>query len=184
MEMVEHAYKVLREERVIYTGNRFKKYLCLFLGVFLGLVLSYPTVNIVSTLSSALYDRRGLDGQLEKRFSDRTFNDLAVDELLISAYDFNSQQPRFYSKYFLHHNTGNYDVKLREAMGGSGAAPIYFDPQTLMNKFGINEVVVDGGIICNNPSMYAYMLAKYLKGKKDLRVISLGTGRDLEHIQQ
>merc|ERR1719329_521087 len=58
MEMEEHAYKVLREERVIYTGNRFKKYLCLFLGVFLGLVLSYPTVNIVSTLSSALYDRR------------------------------------------------------------------------------------------------------------------------------
>jgi patatin-like phospholipase/acyl hydrolase len=104
-----------------------------------------------------------------------------VDELLISAYDFNSQQPRFYSKYFKLHNTGNYDVLLREAMGGSGAAPIYFDPQQLTNKFGIEELVVDGGIICNNPAMYAYLLAKYLKGNQHLRVLSLGTGRDKNH---
>jgi hypothetical protein len=61
MEMVEHAYIVLREEKIAYLGNRFKKWICLGLGVFMGLVLSYPTVSIVSTLSSALYDRKGLE---------------------------------------------------------------------------------------------------------------------------
>ena len=32
--------------------------------------------------------------------------------------------------------------------------------------------------------MYAYMMAKYLKGKKQLRVLSLGTGRDLDGMEK
>ena len=63
-----------------------------------------------------------------KYFGNRTFDDVVVDELLINAYSFNSQQPRFYSKYFRNTKKGTHDVLLRIAMGGSGAAPIYFDP--------------------------------------------------------
>lgn len=69
---------------------------------------------------------------------------------------------------------------LRTAMGGSGAAPIYFDPETHTDHYGIKEIVIDGGIICNNPELYAYMMAKYLKNKKNVRLLSLGTGRDRE----
>ena len=35
---------------------------------------------------------------------------------------------------------------------------------------------IDGGIICNNPGLYAYQLAKIIKGKKKIRLLSLGTG--------
>jgi hypothetical protein len=32
--------------------------------------------------------------------------------------------------------------------------------------------------------MYAYMMAKYLKGKKDVRVMALGTGRDQKGMEE
>ena len=35
---------------------------------------------------------------------------------------------------------------------------------------------IDGGVICNNPSLYAYELAKDFHGHKKIRLISLGTG--------
>ena len=48
---------------------------------------------------------------------------------MINAYEYNSNQPRFYSKYFRNVNRGTHDVILRKAMGGSSAAPMMFDPQ-------------------------------------------------------
>lgn len=115
-------------------------------------------------------------------FQNKTFDDIVVDELLINAYEFNHNQPRFYSKYFRKAMKGTHDVMLRIAMGGSSAAPIYFDPEIHTDLFGIEEHVIDGGIICNNPEMYAYMMAKYLKGHKHVRVLALGTGRDKQAI--
>ena len=63
-------------------------------------------------------------------------------------------------------------------MGGSASAPTFFDPHQTENNFGIDEYVVDGAIICNNPAMYAFMMAKYLKRKSPIRLVSLGTGHD------
>jgi patatin-like phospholipase/acyl hydrolase len=63
-----------------------------------------------------------------ERFGNKTFDDLVVDELMINAYEYNSNQPRFYSKYFRNVNKGTHDVILRKAMGGSSAAPMMFDP--------------------------------------------------------
>jgi len=60
--------------------------------------------------------------------------------LLIVAYDYNSQEPRFFSKYFSRENPGIYDVPLDEATGASSAAPIYFDPKTHQNSFGLTEI--------------------------------------------
>ena len=103
---------------------------------------------------------------------------------MVNAYEFNSNQPRFYSKYFRDTNKGTHDVLIREAIGGSAAAPMFFDPQSLTNLYGIHELVIDGGAICQNPAMFAYLTAKHLKGHKNVRVISLGTGRDNEGIEK
>ena len=51
------------------------------------------------------------------------------DELLVVAYDYNSKQPRFYSKHFSQMDEGIYDVPMSLATGGSSAAPIFFEPQ-------------------------------------------------------
>jgi patatin-like phospholipase/acyl hydrolase len=40
----------------------------------------------------------------------------------------------------------------------------------------MKEILIDGGIICNNPSMYAYQMAYYFHGRRNIRVLSLGTG--------
>mmetsp|Transcript_1320 Transcript_1320/g.1698 ORF Transcript_1320/g.1698 Transcript_1320/m.1698 type:complete len:135 (-) Transcript_1320:19-423(-) len=35
---------------------------------------------------------------------------------------------------------------------------------------------IDGGIICNNPALYAYQIATKLRGNTKIRVLSIGTG--------
>ena len=37
---------------------------------------------------------------MEAYYGDKTVEDALTDEILIVAYEYNSQQPRFYSKYF------------------------------------------------------------------------------------
>ena len=63
-------------------------------------------------------------------------------------------------------NPNVYDVKIGESTGASSAAPTYFDPKKTENAYGLTELQVDGGIICNNPSLYAYQVAKLLNKKK------------------
>ena len=176
--MIDEAYKMLVRERQEYMSNSFKRWFVLGAGVILSSVSAYLVTETISTMTNAVYDRSGLEEGTMKYFGNKTFNDIALDELVINAYEFNSQQPRFFSKYFRKTRKGTHDVLLREAMSGSGAAPIFFDPLNYIDHYGNHEIVIDGGIICNNPSLYAYMMAKYLKGNKKVRVIALGTGRD------
>ena len=65
---------------------------------------------------------------------------------------------------------------MKKATVASGSAPIYFDPTIYDNKYGIQENLIDGGIICNNPALYAYIHAKFFNKKKNIRILSLGTG--------
>ena len=92
------------------------------------------------------------------------------------AYDYNSQEPRFFSKYFSHNDPLIYDVPVGNATGASAAAPTFFDPKVNKDGYGFTEMQIDGGIICNNPALYAYELAKNYRGHDKIRVISLGTG--------
>jgi patatin-like phospholipase/acyl hydrolase len=67
-------------------------------------------------------------------------------------------------------------VPIGNATGASSAAPTYFDPKVQQNMYGLIEMQIDGGIICNNPALYAYNMATKLEGHKNIRVLSLGTG--------
>lgn len=48
-----------------------------------------------------------------------------------------------------------YDVLMSKAVEASAAAPIYFAPKTLAD-----QVLVDGGLIANNPALLAVLHAK------------------------
>ena len=100
IEMIDQAYILLHEEKVNYMGNRFKRWIALSCGVLLGAMLAQPVTSIISSFSTAVYNRKGIDVFLKTHFGDRTYDDIAVDELMINAYAFNAQEPRFYSKYF------------------------------------------------------------------------------------
>lgn len=132
---------------------------------------------------------------MEGYLGDTNFKQILTEELMVVAYDYNSQEPRFFTKLFAENRPGEYeyydadvigkdgkhtrerrDVALGTATGASSAAPTFFDPKTHVNGYNMRELQIDGGVICNNPSLYAYEFARLLLGKKKIRLLSLGTG--------
>lgn len=71
-----------------------------------------------------------------------------------------------------------YNIAMDVVAGATSAAPTYFDPKLFKNGRGQQEVLVDGGIIANNPSMYAFFFASEFNKKENIRVISIGTGQE------
>jgi patatin-like phospholipase/acyl hydrolase len=142
----------------------------------IGFALAPVCVAYLKYAGFPFYSRVGLDGEAQDKLGDATFSDVQVTELLIASYEYNSQTPRFFSKYFEKMDPGQYEVPLKIAVGASSSAPTYFDPLTWNNSYGIMDTLVDGGIICNNPAFYAYVMAKYFYNQTDVRVLSLGTG--------
>jgi len=68
-------------------------------------------------------------------------------------------EPRFYSKYTVAENPEVYNISIALAAEASSSAPNYFLPKKHINGNGVEELLVDGGIIANNPSMFAFILA-------------------------
>lgn len=97
---------------------------------------------------------------MKDMLGDYNIKEALTKELLIVAYDYNGQQPRFYSKWFSKHEPEYYDVPIGSATGASSAAPGFFRPKINKDKYGIEEMQIDGGIIGNNPAFYAYQMAK------------------------
>lgn len=149
-------------------------------GIIIGILFGGVTQVFFEDFAKAWYNRQGLDDYTKQNLQDLTFDDVSADELLVTSYEFNSHSPRFYSKYFKSIDPGRYDVYLRDAVAASSSAPIYFDPKRRTNQFSMNETLIDGGLICNTPSLYAYQMAKHLLDKPNIRLLSLGTGENTE----
>ena len=103
-------------------------------------------------------------------------SDALTDELLLMSYSFNDGEPRLYSKYNAQQNPNTYNLSLAQAAEATSAAPIYFDPKVIVNGWGQQEVLIDGGVIANNPSLYAFILATEFHNKENIRIVSVGTG--------
>jgi len=125
-------------------------------GAILGIILGTTVPKLVFKVNSALYKRDGLELLMKDYLGGARFGEALTDELLVVAYDYNSQEPRFFSKFFAKADPFIYDVPMSEATGASSAAPTFFDPKVSTNKLGLTELQIDGGIICNNPALYAY----------------------------
>jgi patatin-like phospholipase/acyl hydrolase len=62
-----------------------------------------------------------------------------------------------FSKYFDAIQPGIYSEKAREAIAASASAPMVFQPLKLVSNLGhLTSYMIDGGVIGNNPSIYAY----------------------------
>lgn len=77
----------------------------------------------------ASYDRNGVEIVIDNFIGQRNFDHIITNELLVVAYDYNSQEPRFFSKFFKKEDAGTYNVTLGDAAAASAAAPVYFDPK-------------------------------------------------------
>lgn len=114
---------------------------------------------------------------MREKVGERFIKEAMTDELLVVSYDYNSQSPRYYSKYFTNQQPNVYDVLYSNATASSSAAPFYFEPMRIMNKYGMQDLLLDGGLIGNNPSMFAYLMQSKLRNVgKPIRILSMGTG--------
>jgi len=175
-EFLEDA-KLEAHEKDLEKKKRYN-YANLAVFVFIGFVAAIIVQKVFSKLSKPKYNRASLENIMKERLGHYKISDTISDELLITAYDYNSQEPRFYSKYSAKQEPKIYDVPVGNATGASSAAPTFFDPKQQVNGYGLFELQIDGGIICNNPSLYAYQLATLMHKKKKVRILSLGTGEN------
>lgn len=118
----------------------------------------------------------------EKYYGETKMEDAIPDNLLIVAYSYNEAQPRFFSKQMRHEEPGIYNRKIKEAASSSASMPMAWAPKLLNTSYRYQEVLIDGGIVANDPSMYAYIFSssdedKYKK--KNIRVLSLACGANL-----
>lgn len=70
------------------------------LGIVLGFFVGYSVPTILSIVSKSLYDRSEMDKLMKELLPNGKVKDATTTEVLIVAYEYNSQEPRFYSKYF------------------------------------------------------------------------------------
>lgn len=143
----------------------------MLIGVFIFVILGYLLIPVFYSLTHSHYDRNGIEKVCNEMFGDTSIMDALTEEVMIVSYDYNNRTPRIFTKYGAYNNPELYLTSLSNASQASSAAPTYFDPKVLNGS-----VLIDGGVIANDPAMYAYLHSKNNLGKRNIRVISIGTG--------
>lgn len=72
---------------------------------------------------------------MKEKLGNYKISEVLSDEILITAYDYNSQEPRFYSKFYAHTEPKIYDIIVGDATGASSAAPTFFNPKVQVNGY-------------------------------------------------
>ena len=137
---------------------------------FIG-ALGFVLMPKLHNLSHSSYNRKGIEGIVEKLFGYVPIADALTKEVCIIAYEYNTHQPRVFSKFSASKLPSVFDVGLGNASEASSSAPVYFDPKVIGD-----QVLIDGAVIANNPSLYSYLHSKYANNQKNIRFVSIGTG--------
>jgi patatin-like phospholipase/acyl hydrolase len=97
----------------------------------IGGVCGYFMMPKLHGLTHSSYDRSGIESLTEKLMGKVKVVDALTEEVAIIAFDYNSHQPRVFSKFAARHRPDLYDVAISDASEASAAAPVYFDPKIL-----------------------------------------------------
>lgn len=143
----------------------------MLIGIIIFTVIGYFMTPFIYAQTHSAYDRKGIERVCDEMFGNTSLMDALTEEIMIVSYDYNERKPRIFTKYGARIRPDLFLTSLSNASQASSAAPTYFDPKVLNGS-----VLVDGGIIANNPSLYAYLHSKDNLGKKNIRMISIGTG--------
>ncbi|WP_353285279.1 patatin-like phospholipase family protein [Wolbachia endosymbiont (group A) of Beris morrisii] len=130
---------------------------------------SFLRRSIFSWLNCAQYPHKNIESILEKYFGDDTLQN-TLSNLLITSYDIHNNCPFFFKGW------KEANIKLKDALRATTAAPTYFIPKHLKID-QIDRLLVDGGVFANNPAACAYASGKRLFPNDDIVLLSIGTGR-------
>lgn len=139
--------------------------------------------RIIFPRSQSLFQLQMLGQLFTQKYDDISFNQLLYDifgearigealaPTMVVTYDVGNDRPYIISSY----HTG--EVPVRIAARATSAAPTYFSPTTLFDPNKREPVsLIDGGVVANNPVLYAYREAKRLyPDAKRFHVLSLST---------
>lgn len=142
---------------------------------------SLPLIGRLPQLFGPLYKPDGLAGLLQEQFGDVVFAS-ARRNLMIPAYSIDPRDAVMFRGGPAYANTKEGDrygmIKVRDAVQGSSAAPTFFPPHLVTSPDGARKwTIIDGGVYVNDPAMAAVAEAMRLFPGDELRVVSLGTGR-------
>ena len=126
--------------------------------------------RIFSQIFTDKYDSEPLELFLKRTFGDLALSD-AVVPLLLMTYDVANGRPFPLSSRDCH------GYKFWEAGRATSAAPTYFKPAYLYDRQEETmQTLIDGGIIANNPALFAYVEAKKLyPNAKKFHILSIST---------
>ncbi len=115
--------------------------------------------SIASWLSGSQYSYKNMEFILNKYFGESTMADVASN-LLLTSYDIHNSCEFFFKSW------KEENIKLKDALRATTAAPTYFTPKRL--KISQRErVLIDGGVFANNPAACAYASALSLSRMSD-----------------
>lgn len=112
----------------------------------------------------AKYDTKNLERFLYEKMGDSLMRDLKC-RVICTAYCLETRTPAFFKSY----DDIDKFAKIIDVALATSSAPLYFEPHEM--HFGY----IDGGVVCNNPAVYAMGEATQLFGN-DFKLLSLGTG--------
>lgn len=126
------------------------------------------------SLASDKYSPEGLDRLLYDWFGDKPLTNASIPTMIIS-YDLASGHD-FVMKSW----DETEGIKVREAGRATSSAPTYFPPLRFKN-----HILIDGGVIANNPASFAYTEAKKLWPEcKKFTILSICTGATYHSLSQ
>jgi len=124
-------------------------------------------------LLGSRYRAQHLAKLIQEVIGEKTFEEIETP-LILPATDIGNGCVHVFKSAYDKEFLRDKNVLVRDAVLASCAAPTYFDPQTVDNKY----LLADGGLWANSPAFVAVIDAKRRLGQdiEDLRVLSLGTG--------
>lgn len=131
---------------------------------------SFLQLNVIGQLFNQKYEDASFLRLLRDIFGELRMWDALVPTMVVT-YDCGKDQPYIISSY------GKGKILMRQAARATSAAPTYFTPLTILDEpSGERVTLIDGGVVANNPVLYAYMEAKRLyPDSKRFHVLSLST---------
>lgn len=96
-------------------------------------VIGFLIMPTLYALTGSSYERRGIESICEEMFGDVNINDALTEEVMIVSFEYNTHQPRLFTKWTANLNPDTFNVSLSQASEASSAAPMYFDPKNIGN---------------------------------------------------
>lgn len=136
----------------------------------------WERVRSMGTWWERKYHAQGIEQVLENRLANARLKD-AITDVLITSYEMQHQNPCFFKSRYAKERP-EFDFYMKQIARATSAAPTYFEPACLEILNSKDPfVLIDGGVVANNPALCAYAEAKNMfPDADDFLVVSIGTG--------